>query len=86
MPNKTNGVWKLRPVIDGEHWSGAETLTVEPQQVRGYELIYTPTSMTTTEKHMVSVTGSATHTWGCRSEERVLSVFQFGWAQRWKPT
>ena len=54
MPNKTNGLWQLRPVLDGQHWSGPETFTVEPQQIRAYELTYLPLTMTQDgKKHTV---------------------------------
>ena len=52
---RTNQLWKLRPVIDGEFWSGAETVTVEPQQNKAYELTYHPLVMTVDgKKHTVS--------------------------------
>ena len=55
LNNKTNQLWTLRPVIDGEHWSGAETLIVEPQQSKSYELVYRPLTMTPdNKKHTVS--------------------------------
>lgn len=44
--NRTNASWLLKPVIEGEHWSGPETLVVEPQQTRPYELTYRPLTMT----------------------------------------
>lgn len=56
LNNKTNQLWTLRPVIDGEHWSGAETLIVEPQQSKTYELVYRPLTMTAdNKKHTGSV-------------------------------
>ena len=55
LHNKTNQLWTLRPVIDGEYWTGAETLIVEPQQSKNYELIYRPLTMTQdNKKHTVS--------------------------------
>lgn len=55
LPNKSNTSWLLRPIIDGEYWSGPETLAVEPGQARHYELTYQPLTMTTdAQKHQVS--------------------------------
>lgn len=46
----------LRPVIDGEYWSGPDTITVEPQQSKNYELTYRPLTMTQEgKKHMVRI-------------------------------
>ena len=54
--NKTHSPWVLHPVIDGEHWSGADTLSIEPTQSRHYELTYHPMRMTTEQnKHHGSV-------------------------------
>ena len=54
VTNKTNMLWNLRPVIDGEYWTGPETFTVEPQQIKGYELKYKPLTMTSEgKKHTV---------------------------------
>lgn len=55
IPNRTNQQWRLQPVIDGEYWTGAETLVVEAQQTKAYELTYRPLTMTTEKKHMGSV-------------------------------
>ncbi|CAI9616595.1 unnamed protein product [Staurois parvus] len=30
LSNKTNEIWNLHPIIDGEHWRGPEVITVEP--------------------------------------------------------
>ena len=55
LHNKTNQVWTLRPVIDGEYWSGADTFIIEPQQSKNYELVYRPLMMTQdNKKHNVS--------------------------------
>ena len=52
--NRTNQLWMLRPVIDGEYWSGPDTITVEPQQSKNYELTYRPLTMTQEgKKHLV---------------------------------
>ena len=54
--NRTNQLWMLRPVIDGEFWSGPDTITVEPQQSKNYELTYRPHTMTQEgKKHLVRV-------------------------------
>lgn len=55
VANRTNQHWYLRPIIDGEFWSGPEAFSVEPQQTKGYELMYKPLTMTTEgRKHTVS--------------------------------
>lgn len=52
--NKTNQLWELSPVIEGEFWSGPIKFIVEPQQTKQYELTYRPLTMTTeSKKHMV---------------------------------
>ncbi|XP_025115052.1 hydrocephalus-inducing protein-like isoform X4 [Pomacea canaliculata] len=51
--NKTNQLWELSPVIEGEFWSGPIKFIVEPQQTKQYELTYRPLTMTTeSKKHM----------------------------------
>ncbi|XP_073420426.1 hydrocephalus-inducing protein homolog [Dendrobates tinctorius] len=46
LSNKTNQTWNLRPVIDGEHWSGADFITVEAhQQNKPYVVTYHPMLM-----------------------------------------
>ncbi|KAM3920677.1 hydrocephalus-inducing protein homolog [Leptodactylus fuscus] len=57
LSNKTNQTWHLQPVIDGEHWSGAEFITVEAhQQNKSYEITYHPLVMSTEgKKHQGSV-------------------------------
>ena len=56
--NRTNQLWMLRPVIDGEYWTGPDTITVEPQQSKNYELTYRPLTMTQEgKKHTVSSQG-----------------------------
>ena len=50
--NKTHTEMSIRPVLDGEYWSGADTLTVGPSQSCHYELTYHPLEMTPeTHKH-----------------------------------
>lgn len=54
--NKSHSQWLLKPIIDGEHWHGSETLSVGPTQSKHYELTYHPLRMTTdTQKHHGSV-------------------------------
>ena len=54
VPNRTNMLWNLRPRIDGEFWTGAESITVEPQTTKAYEITYHPLIMTTEgRKHTV---------------------------------
>ncbi|XP_077145064.1 hydrocephalus-inducing protein homolog isoform X4 [Ranitomeya variabilis] len=46
LSNKTNQRWNLRPVIDGEHWSGEDFITVEAhQQNKPYVVTYHPLLM-----------------------------------------
>ena len=53
--NKTNQVWLLKPVIDGEYWTGADTITIDPQTGKNYEIAYRPLTMTVEhKKHTVS--------------------------------
>lgn len=55
LANHTNLSWNLRPIIDGEHWSGPETIHVPPQTTKMYELTYHPLAMTVEgKKHTVS--------------------------------
>ena len=55
LHNKTNQQWTLRPVIDGEYWTGSETFIVEPLQSKNYEIVYRPLTMTQDlKKHNVS--------------------------------
>lgn len=50
IPNRTNQHWELKPVIEGEYWTGPVTFIVEPQQTRQYELTYKPLTMTSENK------------------------------------
>ena len=55
IANRTNMHWELRPVIEGEYWTGPDTLVVEPQATKPYELTYRPLVMTAeNKKHTVS--------------------------------
>ena len=54
LNNRSNLQWVLRPVIDSPYWSGADVISVEPQQSKNYELFYRPLVMTVEGKrHMV---------------------------------
>ena len=55
LHNRTNQRWELKPVIEGEHWTGSDVITVEPLQSKQYEITYRPLIMTAeSKKHMVS--------------------------------
>jgi hydrocephalus-inducing protein len=52
--NRTNQHWHLRPIIDGECWTGSDTFDVDPQTTKPYELTYHPLTMTSEgKKHSV---------------------------------
>lgn len=54
LHNRTNMRWDLRPVIEGEHWSCADAVIVEPQQSKPFEIVYRPLIMTSEgKKHQV---------------------------------
>ncbi|KAK6983379.1 hydrocephalus-inducing protein, partial [Biomphalaria glabrata] len=56
IPNKSNQVWNLKPVIDGEYWTGPVSFIVDPQQTKSYELTYRPLTMTSeNKKHTGSI-------------------------------
>ncbi|XP_076808093.1 hydrocephalus-inducing protein homolog isoform X2 [Clavelina lepadiformis] len=56
IPNRSNQRWTLRPLIDGDYWTGADTLVVDAQQSRPYEITYRPLTMTTDgKKHQGTV-------------------------------
>ncbi|XP_062403912.1 hydrocephalus-inducing protein homolog [Sardina pilchardus] len=57
MSNRTNQRWTLKPVIEGQHWTGAPNFIIEPyQQNKVYEVIYKPMVMTTDgKKHQGSI-------------------------------
>ena len=44
LKNSTNTLWTLTPVISGEFFSGPETVIVEPNSTKNYELTYFPLS------------------------------------------
>ena len=52
--NKTNQQWLLKPILDGEYWSGPDTISIDPQQGKNYEITYRPLTMTLeNKKHTV---------------------------------
>ena len=54
--NRTNQLWQLKPIIDGEYWTGPDWFVVEPQQSKPYELTYFPLTMThENRKHQVNM-------------------------------
>jgi len=56
IANKTNQTWNLKPIIDGEYWSGPVTFMVEANQTKQYTLMYKPLTMTPEgKKHLVSM-------------------------------
>ncbi|CAF0787663.1 unnamed protein product [Brachionus calyciflorus] len=56
ITNRTNAQWDLKPVIEGEFFSGLETFIVEPNNSNSYEIAYFPMTMTTNDrKHTGSV-------------------------------
>ncbi|KAL0967857.1 hypothetical protein UPYG_G00258430 [Umbra pygmaea] len=57
LSNHTNQRWSLKPVIEGQHWSGPSSFIIDPhQQNKAYEIKYKPMVMTTDgKKHVGSV-------------------------------
>lgn len=57
ISNRTNLTWELKPIIEGEFFSGLESLIVEPQSSSTYDVVYEPMSMTSTDgkRHSGSV-------------------------------
>nr|XP_032813560.1 hydrocephalus-inducing protein homolog isoform X3 [Petromyzon marinus] len=57
LANRTNQRWVLRPVLKGEHWTGADSVIVEAQQQgRPYEVTYEPLTMTSIrQEHQGSI-------------------------------
>jgi hydrocephalus-inducing protein len=42
LKNNTNTLWTLTPVISGEYFSGSETVIIEANSTKNYELTYLP--------------------------------------------
>ena len=58
ISNKTNSTWLLKPIIDGEYWSGPESISIPPNQNHHYDLTYQPLVMTPEPtKHQVCPRG-----------------------------
>ena len=56
VQNRTNMHCSVRPVIDGEFWTGADTFTMDPSSTKTYEVSYKPLTMTfDNKKHQVTV-------------------------------
>ncbi|XP_062860193.1 hydrocephalus-inducing protein homolog [Trichomycterus rosablanca] len=57
LSNRTNQRWTLKPVLQGDYWSGSPTFFIEPNQHnKAYEITYKPLTMTTDgNKHLGSV-------------------------------
>ena len=54
VQNRTNVSCTIRPIIDGEYWSGADTFSMEPSSSKPYEVSYKPLTMTLdNKKHQV---------------------------------
>jgi hydrocephalus-inducing protein len=54
ITNRTDVDWKLRPMIEGDYWSGPDVVVVRAQTTHPYQLTYCPLAMTTPEnKHVV---------------------------------
>ncbi|XP_029465095.1 hydrocephalus-inducing protein homolog [Rhinatrema bivittatum] len=56
LSNRTNRPWHLKPIIEGEHWTGPDFIIVKAQQQnKPYEITYQPLTMTTEGKHQGSI-------------------------------
>ena len=44
LKNPTNTLWTLTPTISGEYFSGPETVVIEPNSTKTYDLTYLPLS------------------------------------------
>jgi hydrocephalus-inducing protein len=74
--NKTDACWNLRPIIEGDYWSGTDVLVVPAQTTQPYTVTYFPLAMTTCdEKHMVILLQIFTvATWIICSHKRTFDV------------
>ena len=45
ISNRTNSQWDLKPLIEGDYFSGLESFVVEPQSNMMYEVTYFPMTM-----------------------------------------
>ena len=56
ITNKSNTTWRLSPIIDGQQWTGPDSISIDPNSVGHYELTYHPLTMTTdSSKHHGSI-------------------------------
>ncbi|XP_059848459.1 hydrocephalus-inducing protein homolog isoform X2 [Hypanus sabinus] len=57
LTNRTNQIWNLWPIIEGEYWMGAKNIIVQPhQQNHPYEITYRPLTMSLDgKKHQGSI-------------------------------
>ncbi|GCB61582.1 hypothetical protein scyTo_0011337, partial [Scyliorhinus torazame] len=57
LVNRTNQIWNLKPLIEGEYWTGPKNIIIHPhQQNQTYEITYRPLSMLMDgKKHQGSV-------------------------------
>lgn len=46
LHNKTATHWLLYPIIDGECWTGPESISIEAGETRSYNITYHPLTMT----------------------------------------
>ena len=46
LHNKTATCWLLYPIIDGEYWTGPESISIEAGETRSYNITYHPLTMT----------------------------------------
>ncbi|XP_072135349.1 hydrocephalus-inducing protein homolog isoform X2 [Mobula birostris] len=57
LTNRTNQIWNLWPIIEGEYWMGPKNIIVQPhQQNQAYEITYRPLTMSVDgKKHQGSI-------------------------------
>lgn len=46
IANRTNQMWELRPIVDGNYWQGPHKFSVDPQSTKQYDITYQPMCMT----------------------------------------
>ena len=74
ISNRSNQQWNLKPIIDGEQWSGPVSFIVEPLQTKQYELTYYPLTMTQEgKKHQVRPKCVQILDWFCMVLELVVN-------------
>lgn len=61
--NPVNQQCSIKPVIEGEQWSAAPSVILEPLQNKTYEITYRPLTMTAdAKKHLVEEPSACTYT------------------------